>query len=180
MSACKQQEALTVVMEPISSIAKDVRSRARSAGRPRKFRGPSRVVTLTLPEETIRKLALINTDRAKAIVAATEIAAEDDAADTRVDMLRVKHDLGVITVPLSKAVESIPNVNLVRVSARRYLLVLSGGTSIADVEIALLDQLEAPLDSRERSIVSQLLDHIRANRRLKRVQSADLILFNLE
>ena len=46
------------------------------SGRPRKFEGPSKVITLTLPTETLQQIESICHDRAKAIVQAVRAFAE--------------------------------------------------------------------------------------------------------
>src|SRR5688572_21565848 len=44
----------------------------RGRGRPRKFAGPSRAVTLTLPESVLSTLASVHEDISKAVVQLTE------------------------------------------------------------------------------------------------------------
>lgn len=159
----------------------------KASGRPRKFAGPSRVVTLTLPEETIDRLRHINRDRAKAIVMAAQMAApaaEGTAAGTAaatVELIQVAGNAGMITVPSCACLKSIPDLKLAQIGADRCLVLLSRGTSLSDIEIALADQLETPRGqgAAERQILIQLLQHIRSYRRSKRVDKAEVILVDI-
>lgn len=157
-------------------------SHGKSSGRPRKFEGPSRVVTLTLPEETIDKLREINEDRAKAIVMATQIAAPREGARAgRVEVIQVAEDVGMIMVPASDGLKSIPDLRLVQIAPNRCLLLLSSGTPLSDIEIALADRLETRGDrsADDQHVIAQLLQHIRAYRRSKRVDKAEVILVDI-
>lgn len=155
----------------------------KASGRPRKFAGPSRVVTLTLPEETIDRLRHINRDRAKAIVMAAQMAAPAAAgtATATVELIQVAGNAGMITVPSCACLKSIPDLKLAQIGADRCLVLLSRGTSLSEIEIALADQLETPRGqgAAERQILIQLLQHIRSYRRSKRVDKAEVILVDI-
>lgn len=156
----------------------------KSSGRPRKFAGPSRVVTLTLPEETIDRLRHFDEDRAKAIVMAAErgAPAEEGADAAMVELIEVGGDLGMIMVPSCACLKSIPDLRLAQVAPNRCLVLLSAGTPLSDIEIALADQLEAQQGqaAAERQILIQLLQHIRSYRRSKRVDKAEVILVEMK
>lgn len=154
----------------------------KSSGRPRKFEGPSRVVTLTLPEETIDRLRQIDEDRAKAIVMAAQMAAPAEDADAAaVELIQVGGDVGMITVPSCACLKSIPELKLAQVAPNRCLVLLSSGTPLSDIEIALADHLETQRGqgTAERHILIQLLQHIRSYRRSKRVDKAEVILVEM-
>lgn len=161
---------------------KQASSHGKSSGRPRKFEGPSRVVTLTLPEETIARLQSINEDRAKAIVMATEIAAPPEgASEAMVDLIQVAPNLGMIMVPCHDCLKSIPDLRLVQAAPNRWLILLSSGTPLSDIEIALADQLETrgKHSAGDHQIIAQLLQHIRSYRRSKRVEKAEVLLVEM-
>lgn len=151
----------------------------KPSGRPRKFSTPSRVVTLTLPEATLEKLTTINADRARAIVEAAEFAVPTGEADrARVEVVAVGAAMGMLTVPYSARLQEVPGLSLAQILPNRYIIVLNEGTSFADVEIALMDQLDrlGPSDGYEYPIVTELLQHLRSLRRSERINMAEVIL----
>ncbi|MGH6635657.1 MAG: hypothetical protein ACRED0_05815, partial [Gammaproteobacteria bacterium] len=69
------------------------------SGRPPKFRGPRRPITVTLPENTLARLASIDPDRARAIVKATDTIMPFDAeSHKQVELVEVAPGLGIIIV----------------------------------------------------------------------------------
>lgn len=153
----------------------------KPSGRPRKFEGPSRVVTLTLPEHTLTQLAQINEDRAKAIVIATEMAAPSkEASSTTVELIDVGQNLALITVPYCEPLQRIKELTLIQISPSRYLLISLTGTPLANIEVSILDQLEH-LDRenvRDREILEGVLSHWRSFRKSSRLNTAELIVFS--
>jgi hypothetical protein len=154
----------------------------RTTGRPRKFDGPSRVVTLTLPEQTIDQLSRIDVDRAKAIVLATEAALNAESAAPQVKLVTVAPNVGMITVPPCPPLAEIPGLSLAQILPNRFLLVLAAGTSFSDVEVAVGDLLEqtAGVALHDRQILEQLLMHFRTLRRSDRVNMAEVILIEVD
>ncbi len=163
----------------------DRRAAASAArpGRPPKFLGESRVVTVTLPESTLATLAAIDKDRARAIVRVTEMAApEADHSDSQlVQLLSVKRESAVITVPFSARIADISGLDLIQILPNRYLVVLTPGMALAEVEVALLDDLAAigPDEDDERMLLAQLLDSLRLYRRSLRAKIGEVILVDL-
>lgn len=152
---------------------------AKSSGRPRKFSTPSRVVTLTLPEATLEKLTAIHADRARAIVQAAEFAVPTgEAGGPLVEVVAVGAAVGMLTVPFSARLQEIPGLSLAQIVPNRYIIVLAEGTSFADVEVALTDQLDRtdPSEGNERLIATELLQHLRRLRRSERINMAEVIL----
>lgn len=161
---------------------KDQGTGARSGGRPRKFRGPSRVVTLTLPDRTIEQLSDIDGDRAKAIVKAAQFAtsgARDD--DTRVDLVEVSAGVALIIVPYCRYLHESPDISLAQIVPGRFLIMLPEGTPLSTVEIAVGDQLALmdQSDTRDREVLQQLLTHLRAARRANRANMASVVLVDI-
>jgi hypothetical protein len=155
---------------------------AKPAGRPRKFNTPSRVITLTLPEATLEKLTTIHADRAHAIVQAAEFAVPTGEVDrTGVQIVTVGASVGMLTVPYSPRLREIPGLSLAQILPNRFIIVLAGGTSFADVEVALMDQLDRieAADAHERSILTDLLEHLRKLRRSERINMAEVILVEM-
>ncbi len=154
----------------------------KSPGRPPKFAGPSRVVTVTLPEDTLALLSAIDGDRARAIVRATEYAsAQYGGDDPSVKMQAVSPNTAVITVPESPTLSALDGLTLIQISPSRYLIVVEPGTSLVQVEISILDALESlpDTDTRDRSVLSELLRSLRASRRTERARTGELILVEI-
>lgn len=156
----------------------------KACGRPRKFEGPSRVITLTLPEDTIDRLSQINTDRAKAIVHAVEIATPPES-ETRsaVELIEVASKVGMLTVPYCRYLHGIPGLQFINIAPNRFLMALSVGSTSSSVEITVSDELEKLADDddkmREREILEQLLTHLRTLRRSDRVNLFKVILVEM-
>lgn len=163
--------------------AMDAERTARSPGRPPKFTGPSRVVTVTLPEETLARLAEVDRDRARAIVRVTELAGAlpQPGDDPVVTMQAVTPHMAVIAVPRSAVLAGLAGLSLIQVGPSRHLIVLEPGTAVAEVEIAILDALEvlAEADGRDRAILGALLRNLRAARRSGKMRTAALMLVEI-
>ncbi len=153
----------------------------RSRGRPRKFDEPSRSVTLTLPQDVLDRLEMLDGDRAKAIVRAAEIAAPPtERAHAQVEVIRVGPGVGLMTVPDCPSLRAAPNVSLVQIAADRNLIVLAPGTPLSEVEIAISDLLEtvAPANP-DRAILESLLEKMRILRRTQSADTGDVILVRM-
>jgi hypothetical protein len=159
------------------------KGRSRGSGRPPKFPGPSRVITLTLPESTLRDLRLLDPDRARAIVQATEMALQLDAehgAGQSVELQPVTQTAAVITVPFSRALSNIAGMTLIRFTVGRYLVILDPSISLSDLEVALSDVLEdTGEEAEDRPLIERLLDQLKALRRGGRAFAQTVILVSL-
>jgi hypothetical protein len=140
------------------------------------------VVTVTLPEETLARLAELDGDRALAIVRATELAVAslEGRAVPAVEVQEVSTKTGVITVPASPALLALRGVRLIEIRPSRYLIVLEPGTALAEVEISVLDALEglAP-EGQDHAVLAELLRSLRASRRSERARTGELILVDI-
>ena len=146
-------------------------------GRPPKFRGPRRPVTVTLPEGTLATLAAVDADRARAIVKVTETALlADGKAVKQVELIEVTPGLGIILVGPCQILQKIPGLRLVEVAPMRFLLVIPTGTTIDSVELAITDLLDDKVhEALEHSTLSQLRDLIRSLRRQGLFSKAEML-----
>lgn len=135
-------------------------------------------MTLTLPEETIDKLAWLHADRATAIVRATEFAVGGANARPNVEVLSVAPGIGMLTVPECRHLQSLPGISLAQIVPGRHLIILSAGSKVADAEVGVLDLLDRLGDSdpEDRAILQQLLAYLRQFRRSDRMNLAEVIL----
>jgi len=152
------------------------------SGRPPKFRGPRRPITVTLPEGTLKRLASIDPDRARAIVKATEAAMPIDAKNYNpIEIVEVGDGLGIIIVGPSPMLEKIEGLRLVEVAPLRFLLTIPLGTSIDSFAMAVIDAFEngANCEDWERSILMQLRNLIRNLRRQGGLSKAEMIFVDI-
>src|SRR6476660_7138102 len=83
--------------------------RKGTGGRPPKFAGPSRPITLTLPESTLEGLKQIHSDRGQAIVKLTESALRASATShSNVESVEMADNTGLLVVGPSKVLRRIP------------------------------------------------------------------------
>lgn len=154
-----------------------------SSGRPPKFRGPSRPVTVTLPERTLQQLASIDKDRAQAIVSATKAALGVPSGDRPlVDVIEACPGQAVIMVGKSKYLEKIDFLKMVEIAPLRYLLALPTGMAIESLEVAVQDLIDrlAPGEASERELLLELYRVLRMHRQLHDVSTAEILLFRLD
>jgi hypothetical protein len=137
-------------------------------GRPRKFAGPSRAVTLTLPEAVISALTAIDTDLSRAVVriAATDVAALPHASAE----LTVFGRRAVIVVNPSRALERRTGMVLVPVADGRALMSFDEPKTIAELELEMQDILEdRSLSAADRQTFKEISNILRDARRSERV-----------
>jgi hypothetical protein len=153
-------------------------------GRPPKFREPRRPVTLTLPERTLRLLATVDQDRARAIVKLTDaaLAPADTPQSKLVDVVEVMPGVGIILVSASRCLRQIPWLRLIEVAPARFLLSVPSGTPVESLEIALDDLREViPADdTRERTILEGLHALIRRLRRGRSVSKEEILFVDID
>ena len=153
------------------------------SGRPPKFREPRRPVTITLPERTLRLLAAVDRDRARAVVRVTDAAvASADGSESRlVEVVEILPGIGIILVGASRYLRQIPWLRLVELAPGRLLLSIPSGTPVESLEIAVHDLLEtvSTAESRERAILEGLHALIRRLRRGRSLSKAEMLFVDM-
>jgi hypothetical protein len=132
-------------------------------GRPRKFSGPSRPITLTLPVETIEALTALDADLSRAVVRITqpEVRRRHAAAELATFGRRA-----VIVVNASRALERRIGVDLVPLPDGRALISFEDPTIPDTLELRIEDALEdAGLSPADRETFDAILDILRTARR---------------
>lgn len=111
-------------------------------GRPLKYGRPSRAVAITLPEDIIDALLVIDKDLGRSIVMLVSAFAPATPPDERplVDYERVGRRRSLIVVDRD-AVTGIPGCELIPLSEDRAFLALKEGSRLQDLELAILDRL---------------------------------------
>jgi hypothetical protein len=133
-------------------------------GRPRKFGGPSRPVTLTLPLDVIDALSAVDADLSRAIVRM--------AQPERARRLHPPAELAtfgrraVIVVNPSRRLEERTGVDLVPLPDGRALISLEDATTPAGLELKIADALEdRRLRGADRRIFEAIADILKSARR---------------
>jgi len=153
-----------------------------NGGRPFKFAEPSRAITLTLPESTLRDLDEIGPDRGHAIVKLTQLALGGKQVDRPVvELVKMAANTGLVVVGPSRALRSIDFVQLVEIAPGRHLIALGDGRDFRELEIALIDLLDdfTEEDAQERHLIQQLLGYLKNFRKSESGSTAQIVLVRL-
>ena len=148
-------------MELVSALSATLAPRR---GRPRKFGGPSRAVTLTLPEEIIEALSGVDADLSRAVVRIAQPA-----------LARKPHPpaelasfggRAVIVVNPSRTLERRTGVLLIPLSDGRALISFDEAMSAARLELRIQDVLEdRRLPEEDRRVMTAIADILKTARR---------------
>jgi hypothetical protein len=147
---------------------RDPKSASRKRGRPPKFGRPSRVVALTLPEDTIDRLRRVHRDIGWAIVSLLDKqpgrAAQDRHAPD-VELVTVAGRRSLIAVN-QEAIKNLPGVNIIPLSGTRAFLALDIDRGMSDLELAVTDRLaDSTVGRRERQALVALKSQLASWRR---------------
>lgn len=119
----------------------------RRRGRPLKFGRPGQSVTLTLPADVIDWLHTLHEDAAWAIVGLYErrgtLKRPPAAAKAVAELVQLPGARALIVVR-PDLLCNVPGVSVVPLSDGRAFLALEAGSGAADLEVAVLDRLDAP------------------------------------
>jgi hypothetical protein len=162
----------------MKALHREVKSKQPS-GRPRKFSGISRPVTITLPERTLKLLESVDGDRALAIVKAVDIAVgPNDSKHEPVRLVKVDKHSSLIVVGPSRTLRQIPWLNLVEITTAQFIIVLPTGTAPERLELEILDILSIlpSEDAYERALLEGLQRRISAMRKTKGLGTSEIVL----
>ncbi len=159
-----------------------MKKRFRS-GRPPKFSEESSPITVTLPRRTVKNLQKIDNDRAKAIVKCVdEITLRTGCEKNKVDVVQVSKDTGLLVIPPSQKLKSIPWLQLIEITPLRYLMAIPTGTAVEALEIALVDLIEnlQETDADERILLTDLRQKLSQHRRKDGLSKGEILFINTE
>jgi hypothetical protein len=150
-------------------------------GRPPKYGRPSRVVTVTLPEDVLDGLGAIDADVGRAIVKLSERRRSPHARPVRPAELAAYGNHAVIIVNPAKALKRLAGVQLVPVGNGRALISLEHPHSIPDLELAVRDAIEhGEMSVRERQTLEAIVEILQRARRSRRVSLEERTIIVLE
>jgi hypothetical protein len=142
----------------------------RGRGRPSKFGRPSRVLALTLPEDTIERLHQIHRDLGWAIVKLLDKGSQSKPArggntQPDVELVTVADHRSLIVVN-RELIRHLPGVNILPLNGHQAFLALDIDRGMSDLELAVSDRLADPtVGRRERQALATLRVQLTAWRR---------------
>lgn len=140
-------------------------------GRPPKFGRPSQIVALTLPQDVLDALRTVHRDLGWAIVRLVESTLGGGAANrtsTPPPLAELAHLPGkrALIVIQPQACRGLRGISTIPLADGRAFLALDQAGGLADLEVAILDVLDAtPRQTRRGAQLMQLRDIVRAWRR---------------
>ena len=143
-------------------MGRDSSERARRPGRPRKFGGPSELVTLTLPSNVVTGLRKIHNDLASAIVRLHEMApvlSRQSTADVELLPIDERHFLIVLN---AFVIRELPGIDIIPLDGNRAFVALSPTSGVSDLSLSVVERLDAVGPGRERSALESLRHQLRA------------------
>ena len=160
-----------------------MKKKARN-GRPPKFNEDSSPITVTLPRRIVRELETIDLDRAKAIVKCVETTTRQAWPDDtqKVEVIQVSKETGLIVVPPSKSLRSIPWLQLIEIAPCRFLLAVPSGTAIESLEITLVDLLETLSEDEitEKTLLTDLRHKLSRHRQKEGLTKGEILFINTD
>jgi hypothetical protein len=169
-----------------SNSNKQKNSGINLGGRPRKFKQASRPVTVTLPDDTLKLLDIINPDRAMAIDTVVKKITGIETKSGRkinslVEIIKVDNDKGLILISPSKALRKIPFLRMVEITTGKFLLLTPSGMSSSNLEVAIQDLInEIPSSNKyELSLLRELHNTLATHRRSSSLSKEEVLLVSL-
>ena len=153
-------------------------------GRPRKFGRPSRAVTVTLPEDVLTRLGVLDTDLGRAIVTLVERrgARARSRAVKPAEIASYGRHAVIIVTPVN-ALKRIAGVQLVPIGNGRALISLERTHSVPEFELGVGDVLsQGDITEAERRTLEAIADILKQTRRSRRVmlEERTIIVFEMK
>jgi len=153
-------------------------------GRPRKFGRPSRAVTVTLPEDVLTRLGVLDTDLGRAIVTLVERrgARARGRAVKPAEIASYGRHAVIIVTPVN-ALKRIAGVQLVPIGNGRALISLERTHSVPEFELGIGDVLsQGDITETERRTLGAIADILKQTRRSRRVmlEERTIIVFEMK
>lgn len=143
----------------------------RKPGRPQKFGRPSKALTVTLPQDVIERLQVVDSDIGRAIVAVTERRTphRTGRGSSRAELASYGDRAVIVVLPV-KALGKLQGVQLVPIGGGRALIALDEAQSISGFELQLRDALEhSPVKGDERETMEAIASILGQARRSPQV-----------
>jgi hypothetical protein len=132
-------------------------------GRPRKFVGPSRAVTVTLPDDVIAALQSVNPDLSLAVATVVPASAPEPSP---IAELVTGDGRSVIVIPPNRMLQERAGVELVPLPDGRALIAFDETLSASHIELRLADAVADPsLSGEDRAVFEEVAAILRRARR---------------
>ena len=149
-------------------------------GRPRKFGRPSRAVTVTLPEDVLTRLGVLDADLGRAIVALVERKGARARTVEPAEIATYGNHAVIVVTPVN-ALKRIAGVLLVPIGNGRALISLERAHSIPEFELGLGDALvRGDVTARERQTLGAIAEILKQTRRSRSVVLEERTIIVLE
>jgi hypothetical protein len=162
-----------------ATIRRPARHIRSKGGRPRKFAEPSRPVTVTLPDTTLALLAMIDSDRARAIAKAAQLAGGATHAESvDVEVRNAGSGRALIIVQPNRYLRQLDCISLLEIAPGRSLISIPPGTPSSIIEVGLRDLLDAVPASeiRERAMLEKLAAIFRRSRQSNAMSKEEILI----
>ena len=131
-------------------------------GRPPKYGRPAQLVTLTLPDDVLAWLKSLHPDPAWAIVKLAEQAKRRQRKPGVLAELMPLPQRRALILVNTEALQQLPGVAIIPIHEGRGFLALEAQKGVADLELAVIDRLEAiGVQKGERDALQALRDCLR-------------------
>jgi len=113
-------------------------------GRPLKFGRPAKLVTMTLPDDVVTWLASVDADLGWAVVKLHErsVKTERKRQNHLADLVQLPGHRALILVQ-PEPFQNLKGISIIPLADGRGFLALDAGKGVADLELAVIDRLDA-------------------------------------
>jgi hypothetical protein len=119
-------------------------SRPSRRGRPPKYGRPAGLITLTLPHDVVEWLRTVHHDPGWAVVTLHDRATRRERRrGSLAELVQLPGRRALILVN-AEALKQLPGVSVIPLADGRGVLALEAGRTVADLEITVIDRLDAP------------------------------------
>jgi hypothetical protein len=139
---------------------------------------PKRMVTIELPEKSVRLLETIDEDLARAIVKLTDTGVQRALLKgSSYEIVEVAPRKSVIIVGSETKLSKIPWLKLVEIAPGRNLIAIPSGTSLESLEVTILDLIEnVPSDDPvERAFLEEFRQYVGRLRRSRKITKVEIL-----
>ncbi len=143
----------------------------------------NRIITLTLPEKTVKLLETFDQDLTRAIAKVIDIATERAfPKGSSFEVVKVAPHNSVLIVGSDTLLSRIPWLRLVEISPGRNLIAIPSGTSLESLEVAILEVIEgmASAAETEKSLLKEFCKYVGRLRRHNRVSRAEIMIVDAD
>lgn len=144
---------------------------------------PKMVVTIALPEKTVRLLETYDQDLTQAIVKLTDRAASKAfPTGSSFEIVKIAPHKSVFIVGSDTHLSKIRWLNLVEIAPGRNLIAIPSGTSLELLEVAVLEVIENLHSDEymEKTLLKEFRKYVGRLRRYKKMSTVEILLVDTD